>query len=350
MSMTKQQKIGICCGAAFGVCVLALGWFLYSAYDARVIAEEGDSESGEEGLASAKDKNRSFYTQSTAAKPFPSPDTIASVNSNEAAYVKWRGEAIKTASRGDCPPLPDSLAPTVFKQCLYDEVTRMQKLHGGVAGRICAPGFLFGFDQYLGEQGSTPKSPEIPQLYAQLSVITNVVELFAKSEVAEVRKFERPALDDLSAEQESHASSSRGKNAKGGKDKAGKGSAVEEPKRYDFKIEFTARGPALVKVLNGLAKSQRFHVVSDFSFEHGGEALRDRLRRIADATASSRSSSARSRKREQKEQVVESSIVTDPKLDPPMLVSMTLSVYDFGNVTSKLTDISAAEPKEKEGK
>lgn len=343
MSMTKQQKIGVCGGAVFGVCVLALGWFLYSAYDACVIAEEGDPESGDEGLVAAKQKNRGFYTQSTAAKPFPSADTITSVKSNEAAYVKWRAEAIEVAARGDCPPPPENLAATVFKQRLYDEVTRMQKLPGGIAGRICASGFLFGFDQYLGEQGVTPKRHELPQLYAQLGVITNVVDLFSQSGVVEVRKFERPALEDPDAEQEAPRGKARGK------DKSGKAAAaVDEPKRYDFKVEYAVRAPAFAKVLNGLAKSPRFFVVSDFSFNREGEALREKLKRVVEAAAVSRRSSSRRNRRDQKEQEEESGIVTDPKTDPPIKVSMTLSVYDFGRGTPK--PAAAAEEEPKEGK
>ena len=33
--MTKQQKLCVGAGSAFGLCVLALGWFLYSAYAER---------------------------------------------------------------------------------------------------------------------------------------------------------------------------------------------------------------------------------------------------------------------------------------------------------------------------
>ena len=44
MSMTKQQKIGVCLGGAFGLCVLALGWFFYSAYADHQAALEGDDE------------------------------------------------------------------------------------------------------------------------------------------------------------------------------------------------------------------------------------------------------------------------------------------------------------------
>ena len=330
--MTKQQKVGACCGAVFGICALALGWFLYSAYAERIAAEEGDPESGEEGLAAAKAKNKAYYTQSTAAKPFPSPAAIAAVASNEAAYVNWRGKAIEVAARGDCPPPPEDLSETVFKQRLYNEVTRMQKLPGGSAGRICEAKFLFGFDQYLGEAGKTPQRHELPQLYAQLGVITNVVDILAKSGVVEVKRFDRPAMEDSAAAAEASRGQSRA-GAKGkGKDKSAKGAAsADEPRRYDFRLEYTARSAAFVKVLNELAKSTRFYVVDDFKFRREGEALRDKLKRIAESSASGgRSAGRRRRGDDQKKEQEDDGVATDPARDQPLLVSMKLTVYDFG--------------------
>ena len=320
--MTKQQKVGVCCGAVFGVCALALGWFLYSAYAERV--------DGEERLAAAKAKNKAFYTQSTAAKPFPSPAAIAAAASNESAYVAWRGKALEMAARGDCPPPPEDLSETVFKQRLYNEVTRMQKLPGGSAGRICEAKFLFGFDQYLGEAGKTPQRHELPQLYAQLGVITNVVDILARSGIVEVKKFDRPAMEDPSAA----AEASRGQRRAGakGKDKSAKGAAsADEPRRYDFRLEYTARSAAFVKVLNELAKSKRFYVVDDFKFGREGEALRDKLKRIAESSAAGGKSAGRRRRGDdRKNEQEEDGVATDPASDQPLLVSMKLSVYDFG--------------------
>ena len=132
MSMTKQQKIYACFGGAVGVCALALGWFLYSAYADYQAALEGDEE-GTEGLSAAKEKNNKFYTQS---KPFPSTDSIKQIESNKTVYAEWINRATVMAARGDCPPPPSDLDGTVFKQNLFEQVTRMQKYPGGVNGRI----------------------------------------------------------------------------------------------------------------------------------------------------------------------------------------------------------------------
>ena len=350
MSMTKQQKIGVCLGGAFGLCVLALGWFFYSAYADHQAALEGDEEEGTKGLNAAKEENNRYYAQSN---PFPSAGAIACIKSNETAYAAWKAASTKLASKGDCPPSPPGLAPTVFKNTLYEQVTKMQKLPGGVVGRICAPTFQFGFDKYLGEAGGTPEQKDIPKLYAQLATITNVVDLFARSGVLEVRAFER-----LESQEDAEAGNAR--NAKG-RNRAGKGkpekeeASSEEPQRYDFRLEYTVRASGFVKVLNGLAKSPRFYIVSDFGFEHEGESLKARLDRMSSASASGETSSRGRRRRgqEKKEQEnAESGFVTNPETDSPILVRMKLSVYDFGTGGSradgdKVEDAPA--PSKKEG-
>ena len=350
MSMTKQQKLGVCFGSAFVLCALALGWFFYSAYADHQAALEGDEEEGTKGLVTAKEENGKYYTQSN---PFPSAEAIASVKSNETAYAEWKAGALVQASKGDCPPPPPGLGGTVFKNILYEQVTKMQKLPGGVVGRICASTFHFGFDQYLGEAGGTPEPKDIPKLYAQLATITNVVDLFAKSGVLEVRAFDR--LESQEEADEGNARGARGRN-KAGKGKSAKDdAAADEPKRYDYHLEFTVRASGFAKVMNGLAKSPRFFVVSEFGFEHEGESLKARLDRMSSSSATGEASSRgrRRRDREKKEQEdAESGFVTNPETDSPVLVRMKLSVYDFGKGGARAdadkTD-DAPVPSKKEG-
>ena len=222
----------------------------------------------------------------------------------------------------------------------------MQKLPGGVAGRICAPTFLFGFDQYLGEAGGTPEQKDIPKLYAQLATITNVVDLFAQSGVLEVRTFNRLESKDENEEDNARGGGRRNRARKG--NSANDADSAKAPKRYDYRLEYMVRASAFVKVLNGLAKSPRFYVVSDFGFEHEGESLKVRLDRVSSSASTSGGSSSRSRRnreRNKKEEEVESGFVTNPETDPPILVHMKLSVYDFAEMAK-----AAAASSKKEGK
>ena len=350
MSMTKQQKIYACLGGAVGVCALALGWFLYSAYADYQAALEGDEE-GTEGLSAAKEKNNKFYTQS---KPFPSSDSIKQIESNKTVYAEWINRATVMAARGDCPPPPSDLDGTVFKQNLFEQVTRMQKYPGGVNGRICSDKFLFGFDQYLGEAGKTPEQLELMKLYAQFVTITNVVDLFRESGVLEIRKIERVEVQ----EDVENANARGGQRNRDGKGKAGQNAAALEPKYFDFNLEYVVRASSFVKVLNGLAKSQRFYVVSNLSFEQEGESLKARLDRIESASSGGNSSSrdhrrgrGRDRSQENREEIA-SGIVTNPETTP-ILVRMKLSAYDFGKskaqVEAALAEAAATSSK-KEGK
>ena len=353
MSMTKQQKLGACVGGVFGVCVLVLGWFLYSAYSDYQAALEGDDEEGTEGLVSAKEKNNRFYTQSN---PFPSTDSIQQIESNKTVYSTWKTNAIESASRGDCPPPPSDLDGTGFKLTLFEQFTKMQKLPGGVAGRICADKFWFGFDQYLSEAGKTPERQELPILYAQFVTITNVVDLFHSSGVLEIRKIER-----VTAQAEELDAPARGNQRnKAGKGKKPNDAGAEAPKHLDFNLEYVVRASSFVKVLNGLAKSPRFYAVSDFGFEQEGESLKSRLDRAASASANGSSSSrgrrGRGRDRDpEKGEEAESGVVTNPETTP-ILVRMKLSVYDFGkskaHVDAMLEEAAkdAAAPAQKEGK
>ena len=356
--MTKQQKVGACFGGLFGVCVLALGWFLYSAYSDYQAALDGDEEEGTEGLTAAKEKNDKYYAQSN---PFPSSDSIKQVESNKTVYTTWKEQSVALAARGDAPPPPLDLQGTVFKQTLYEQVTKMQKLPGGVGGRICADKFWFGFDQYLGEAGKTPERLELPMLYAQFVAITNVVDLFHSSGVLEIRKIERVAVQMDEADDPARGGS-RKKAGKGkGKGKADQNAEADSaPKHFDFNLEYVVRASAFVKVLNGLAKSPRFYVVSDFNFAQEGESLKSRLDRSTPASAGGASSSGRRRRGrdrdQEKKDETEVGVVTNPETTP-ILVRMKLSVYDFGKSKPQveaLLDEAAKEAAEsapqKEGK
>ena len=326
MSMTKQQKLGVCYGSVFGVAALALGWFLYSAYADYQATLEGDEEEGIKGLVSVKADNERYYTQSN---PFPSEGAIAAVNSNKAAYVKWNEEAVALASRGDLPDMPPGLSDTSFKgNYLAVNLGKMQKLPGRVKGKLCADTVWFGFEDYMPPKNETPARKDIPKLYKQFVTVTNVVDILVKSGALEVKSVK------LEAKEEEEEDAARNAKPRARKGKADKDAAASDaPTRYEYNIDFYARAPALVKVLNELARSPRFYVVSEFGFEHEGESLKDRIDHMA-ASAAGDSTSRRSRRRgredENKENAEQGGDVTNPATDLPILVHMKLAVYDFG--------------------
>ncbi len=324
--MTKQQKLGVGFGGAFGVIALVLGWFFYSAYADCQAAQEGDPDSEEntQGLNDAQAANMKYYSQSN---PFPSESAIATINANRAAYTNWMDQAVQQASRGDLPDAPSGLSGNAFKGNYLDVcLTKMRQLPGNAKGLICAEDKWFGFERYMGSEGATPKQDDVPKLYKQFVTVTNMVDIFVKNGVLQVVSVNL----NPNKERDDDDARSASQGNKGQKSNSDKGAAANTRVRYDYEFVFYARAAAIVKVLNALATSPRFYVISEFGFKHEeSESLKNRLERITSGGGESPTRRGR-RNRDKQEGEESKGAVTDPATDPPLLVTMKLSVYDFG--------------------
>ena len=336
MSLSKQQMVGVGCGCAFLAVAGFLGYMLFDAASARSKVETGDEESGDPGLEEAK----ATFVQYNQSPIFPSDGSIKSVESNKSQYVAWRTAALELAAKGDCPP-PAAEEPSVFKQRLQSEVRRMGELPGGVSGHIAAPTCLFGFEQYLGENGILPPSAAVPRLSEQLAAIVRVVDIFATSGVFEVKSIQRiePKEDAGKDDEEKKPSKQKGKG-------------VAKPLEWtclEYKFSISARPAALVQMLNSISSDTRFMVAKNFSFRRPEAAdmiLTSMSAKESDEAKSSSSSSGRRRRRgaaleqpklgeEETAPKKSSRLVVDPELDAPFDVDFTLAVYDFGFASAK---------------
>ncbi len=331
MSLSKQQIVGLGCGGAFLLAAGALGYMLFDAATER--SEE------EEGLELATSR----FSRYNAEAVFPSQKSIDAVKSNETSYAAWRESAVALAARGDRPP-PVEEEPSVFKQRLQNEVQRMVELPGGVGGHIAAAGFLFGFEQFLGESGVLPQAADVPRLAVQLDAIAHVIDMFAEVGVLEVKTVRR--VDPQPAEDEGKSSKGKKKPAKAKKE------AEDAPKTtcLEYAFEFLARPAAVVQVLNKLSSDVRFMVVKDFLFQESADMILDRIsgKEAAEAQANAPTTGRRRRRAmleqpaEQKEEPKVDSLVVDPELDAPIRVQFTLAVYDFGHGQAKAETATAA--------
>ena len=331
MSLSKQQMIGVGCGCAFLAVAGFLGYMLFDAASARSKVETGDEESGDPGLEEAK----AAFVQYNQAPVFPSDGSIRSVESNKNQYVAWRNAALELAAKGDCPP-PAAEEPSVFKQRLQAEVRRMGELPGGVNGHMAAPTCLFGFEQYLGENGILPPSAAVPRLSEQLAAIVRVVDIFATSGVFEVKSVQRiePKEDARKDDEEKKPSKQKGKD----------GAKPLEWTCLEYKFSISARPAALVQMANRISSDARFMVAKNFSFRRPEAAdmiLASMSAKESEESKASSSSSGRGRRRrgaaveqpalgEEASPQKRSRLVVDPELDAPFDVEFTLAVYDFG--------------------
>lgn len=328
MSLSKQQMLGAVGAGVFVLCAAGCGFGLYLAWDERREAEDA--------LAAAVAGYRSHY----AAAVFPSKRSLDSVKSNTVSYTAWYEDAHQLAARGD-KRFPAE-TPPIFKQRLQGVVRRLASLPGGVEGKIAAPSFLFGFEQYLGEGGVLPKDGDVPRLAMQLDTIAEVVDLFARAGVLEVKavqRIERKADAEEQAPQQ-----------------------APQLARLDYAFEFTTRPAALMQVLNALTASARFMTVKDLSFRESADMIVERLN-AAKSAKEQKASGGRARRRARRAAAEDApqggtpavdALVIDPELDAPLLVRFVLEVRDFGRAAAPAAEASpekkAASEKKGEGK
>ena len=323
MSLSKQQKLGVIGAGVFVLCAGGLGFGAYLAWSGRCEAEEE--------LEAAVGGFRSHYE----AAVFPSKRSLDSVLSNKVSYTDWHASALALAARGD-RKFPVELPP-IFKQRLQREVRRMAALAGGVEGKIAAPAFLFGFEQYLGEGGVLPQEQDVPRLTVQLDTITQVVDMFAEVGVLEVKAIRR--IEQKAASEEEDDGARRPAKAKKG---AGKEADAPQETCLAYAFEFTARPAALVAVLNRLTSCPRFMTVKNLSFRETADVIVEHLNAVENAKnqkASGRGATGRRGRRgaaaaesaaQGAAEAAVNPLVVDPELDAPIQVNFALEVRDFG--------------------
>ena len=308
MNPDKVKKIGF---GALGVWLLLAGGLGYLAYDAVSTRTEADEKLEEENDA---------FRRFNDAPVFPSSASIDSVKSNELVWGAWYDAAFTLAGRGD-KELPTE-TPPVFKQRLQSTVRRLQALSGETEGKLSAPTFFFGFEKYLGETDALPQPDDIPMLAAQLDFIEGFAEVLAESGVGEVKSLNRiaPKPDDECA------------------------------RHLDYAVTFSTRPAGLVKVMNALAASPRFVVVTGFSFRETADSITPRLSAEKKDSSGARGRGRRAAEEEQQvdESRKENRLVTDPAVNAVFDVTMTVKVYDF-RTPPENDDSAQAKKKKKKG-
>ena len=254
MSLNRNQTTLCAIGGVFGVGVAALGWLLWSA-----IGESGEALEERDNSMSAIDN---FYS----AKVFPSAESLEAVNANTEEISTWRENAKLVAARGDKSFVETT--PPSFKQFLQSEQVRLSSLPGRAAdGKICAAGFAFGFDKYLGQNPTMPEKADLPKLQRQLDFIAEAVEMFAEAEVDEVKAVKRDETSASAVEEEPVRPAKKGKK--------GKAAADEGPlaTSLDYSFQLLASPKALVTVINRLNAEFRFTVVTEFNFTESRDII-----------------------------------------------------------------------------
>lgn len=312
--MNKTKMILSATGGIALVAVVAMAVLTWMSFSAKTAAREGDDESGTDGLETVMERSRAL----SAKKPYPCAASVKQIASNRQEVVAWKEAALKLASRGDRPVVPTT--PAAFKEFIVSDAKRVAALPSA-AGTLVTDDFDFGpFKDYI-SGGKMPSDSELAALQRKWDDVAVIAETLSSCGITRFVGvgFKTAAAAPEAKENNASRKASRRKRQA---QKAAAAAAAEQPAvagsvAYAYTIAFLAKPAALVKSVNALATSERFMVVEDLGFIRPSDV-------VAIALGDGDKQEAKGEKEEAK-----NGIVTDPVLDPPLLVKMTVSVYDF---------------------
>ena len=345
MNKTKMTLAAV--GGAMGLVALVLAFLTWRAYAEKTAAIEGDEDGATEGLdavvAEAENLSRSAV--------YPCAESEKTVNSNRTALVGWTADARKLAARGDRYYKPES--PVAFKAIIVADAKRQIALPGAVKGQLAQPEFAFGpFKEYIVE-GKMPAAEQLAELQRRWDDVATVVEILSTNGVSEL--LDVAFKNGLAAAEV--ATGKKGKDAKKKKKPSAKdkktSDVVPPPQTYD--ITFSAKPASLVKAVNALAVAERFVVVEGFSFARPKDTTVEALNADEKEAAAKKAAAGRRGRRrgaaevdkeeDDEDKTKNKDLVTDPQIDAPLTVTLTVSVYDFHT----LEEGAEAAPAEQKG-
>lgn len=329
--MNKTKIILAVIGGVVALAVLVMAYFAWSAFSAKTAALEGDEEEGTDGLESVVAKAEQLSRKSV----YPCVASVKAVESNEAAVVAWCDEAHRLAARGDRAYRAQTASE--FKSFLEQDARRLVALSGGVSGMLMKKDFDFGpFKEYVIDGKMPADDPvRLAQLQRMWDDVAFLCETLSNAGAHEVTGIARKEKTAEQAE-EKPAPGKRAKPRKPAK-KGAADEAKKGPVANTYLITFLTRPAGFVKAVNALATCERFTVVDDFTFVREKDAIAEALGG-GDAQKQQAATTGRRRRRgaavvqqqtEEKPSEEKSRLVTDPLVDAPIKVDMTVTVYDF---------------------
>ena len=337
--MNKTKMTLAVSGGVIGLLVLVMGYLVWGAYSAKTAALEG-GEVGDEmvdGLETVLDRARSLSTLSKSHPVYPCAASLKAIESNQTVVADWRGEAAKLAARGD--RVFPKTTPAAFKTFIVADAKRLAALPGAVGGALVKPGFAFGpFKDYIAE-GKMPAEAQLAELQRQWDDVATLTEMLAGCGIAELVDMQFKVAGQNAEEPSRDAG--RGRKARGnGKKKGAKAAEEKQPIAHTYVVSFNAKPPAFVKAMNALETSERFVTVENFTFSRAKDVVAEALggdEKKQETVFAGRRGRRGRRGGSDPEAAVEAAaeaaakggIVTDPLLDAPLQVTMTVTVHDF---------------------
>ena len=324
--MNRNRTILAATGGVIALAALVAAYFAWSSWSAKTAAVDGDDEN--EGL----DAVVARAEQLSRSPVYPCAESVKATEENAGRLSDWMQGARLAAAGGD--RVFAKTTPPAFKTFLVQDAKRLVSLPGSASGALAKPDFAFGpFSGYIAG-GALPSEAQRAELQRRWDDIAVVTETLASCGVGELTGVQYKP-DEKKAEEEAPARGNRRqkkKPAKSAKQEAG----AKSVSSYSYVFTFTARPHALVRAVNALESSERFITVDDFSFVREKDAIAEALGGGEAKSGAAKTSGRRSRRgaaqapaADEKAAEAKSGIVTDPQLDAPFVVTMTVTVHDF---------------------
>ena len=337
--MNKTKMILAGTGGAIGLIVLVLAFLVWQAFSAKTAAIEGDDEEGTDGLETVEAR-----AQTLSRKPvYPCAASVSAIAENQRAIDEWCKEGLALAARGD--KVFPKTTPAQFKTDLVAEAKRLMDLPGAAQGKLTKPDFAFGpFKSYIVE-GKMPAETELAELQRRWDDVVTVTELLVTNGISELTDVQFKAAEAPKADETKDKRNKR------------KGSANSKPQNlktsntsFSYVFTFSARPAAFIRTINALESCERFVTVDSFSFARPSDVIAEAFggdEKKAEAQASGRRGRRGRRGAEQQDATAprgedaagtvngKNKIVTDPLLDAPLTVTLTLTVHDFRSLEEK---------------
>ena len=348
MNKTKMILAGI--GGAAGLVVLVLAFLVWQAFSAKTVAIEGDDEEGTDGLETVEAR-----AQTLSRKPvYPSAASVAAIEANRQALDDWRKEGLGLAVRGD-KVFEKTTAPK-FKAFMVADAHRLAALPGGVRGKLVKPDFAFGpFKDYIAE-GKMPAEAELAKLQRQWDDVATIAEMLSTNGVVELVDVQFAAAKKDEGSETKDARREKA-DRKRGSAKSSNRTIEQSVVSQSYVFTFAARPAAFVRVLNELEACNRFVTVDAFSFARPVDAIAEALGGDEKKAAEAQGSGGRRGRRGRRAVAAEASagnlanaegsaaskngVVTDPVMDAPLTVTLTVTVHDFRSLEEEKSEEGA---------
>ena len=339
--MNKNKIILSAIGGVAIVVALVIGYLIYSGLDEQSVKAE-DLEGAQANVS-----------RINGAKISPTEASVRAIVSNRTALAAWRDETLALASAGDFRVDPE-MTPEALKHQMVDEARTLAKLPAGGVGPLVKEDFGFGFNDIIAG-GAIPAREKVSQMQRQWREVKLFIETLSKCGVVELKGV--TVAEPTAEPEEEQPRNARRRPRKNAEEKP------DPVTQQAYELKFLARPAALVRVLNSFATGDRFITVDSCDFARESDALLTVLDGGKDKDlAGGRNARRRSRRRTaaQEEAPAEGAeeennkkgLVTDPEMDPPFVVTLKLTTFDFGNAAAPTPaaaeDGSAEETVDKE--